>query len=148
LEQLVGAAAHPRLNDEADGHRRAARVARRLADKPRKRFRKHVRGIDRRPSDAELHEARKRAKQARYAHELIAPVLGKQATKVAKRFEHVQEVLGDHQDAVVAGTWLADTARVTESAETFAAGELAGLFLVDKDTALSKWPAARKHVHA
>jgi CHAD domain-containing protein len=148
LEQLVGAAAHPRLNDEADGHQRAARVARRLADKPRKRFRKYVRGIDRRPSDAELHEARKRAKQARYAHELIAPVLGKQATKLAKRFEHVQEVLGDHQDAVVAGTWLADTARVTESAETFAAGELAGLFLVDKETALSEWPAARKHVHA
>ncbi len=148
LEQLVGAAARPRLNDEADGHRRAARVARRLADKPRKRFRKHVRDLDRRPLDADLHEARKRAKQARYAYELVAPILGKQATKVAKRFEHVQEVLGDHQDAVVAGAWLADAARDAESAESFAAGELAGLFLVDKDTALSKWPAARKHAHA
>jgi CHAD domain-containing protein len=38
----------------------------------------------------------------RYAAEAAAPVLGKPAERLVKRVKQVQELLGDHQDAVVA----------------------------------------------
>ena len=83
LDRLVEAAASPSLRDEGERDRRAADVVQRLAAKPRKRFRKHMRGVDGQPSDADLHEGRKRAKQVRYAYELVAPIAGKKATKEA-----------------------------------------------------------------
>lgn len=49
-----------------------------------------------------LHEVRKAAKRARYAAESVAPVFGKPAKRMAKRMERLQEVLGEHQDSVVA----------------------------------------------
>ncbi|OBK19821.1 CHAD domain-containing protein [Mycobacterium asiaticum] len=52
-------------------------------------------------SDDLLHRARKAAKRARYAAELTVP-LDKHAKRVVKRYKHIQTVLGDHQDAVVA----------------------------------------------
>ncbi|MGH3913888.1 MAG: CHAD domain-containing protein [Pseudonocardiaceae bacterium] len=51
--------------------------------------------------DEGLHEVRKAAKRARYAAESVAAVLGKPATRLAKRMEHLQEVLGEHQDSVM-----------------------------------------------
>lgn len=48
-----------------------------------------------------LHEVRKAAKQARYAGEAVAPVLGKDAARFAARAEAVQEALGERQDSVV-----------------------------------------------
>lgn len=50
-----------------------------------------------------LHEVRKAAKRARYAAESVATVCGKPATRLAKRMEHLQEVLGEHQDSVMSG---------------------------------------------
>ncbi|MFJ9851711.1 CHAD domain-containing protein [Streptomyces sp. NPDC101150] len=52
--------------------------------------------------DEALHGARKAAKRVRYAAEAARPVLGKPAKKFAKRTKRVQQVLGDHQDSVVA----------------------------------------------
>jgi CHAD domain-containing protein len=52
--------------------------------------------------DAQWHEARKAAKRLRYAAEAAAPALGKPADRLVKRVKRVQELLGDHQDAVVA----------------------------------------------
>jgi CHAD domain-containing protein len=66
-----------------------------------------------RPSDPDeaFHEVRKRAKRARYTVELVAPVLSGAAAKGAHRFirgaTRIQDVLGEHQDAVVAGQELA-----------------------------------------
>jgi CHAD domain-containing protein len=51
--------------------------------------------------DAALHQARKAAKQARYAAEAVAPVLGQDAARFGKRMKKLQTVLGDHQDTVV-----------------------------------------------
>jgi CHAD domain-containing protein len=48
-----------------------------------------------------LHRARKAAKRARYAAELRKP-LDKRAKRTVKHFKHIQTVLGDHQDAMVA----------------------------------------------
>jgi CHAD domain-containing protein len=52
--------------------------------------------------DVESHEARKASKRLRYAAEAATPVLGKPAKRLVKLVKHVQELLGDHQDAVVA----------------------------------------------
>ncbi|HXB48915.1 MAG TPA: CYTH and CHAD domain-containing protein [Streptosporangiaceae bacterium] len=53
------------------------------------------------PREAALHDARKAAKQARYAAEAVAPVLGRDAARFGNRMKKLQTVLGDHQDTVV-----------------------------------------------
>jgi CHAD domain-containing protein len=53
--------------------------------------------------DAMLHRARKAAKRARYAAELVKPLGGaKQTKRIRKHYKGIQSVLGDHQDTVVA----------------------------------------------
>jgi CHAD domain-containing protein len=73
--------------------------------------------------DADFHEVRKSAKRVRYAAELIALALGNRADRRAKRFirltTQVQDVLGEHQDAIVAASeierFLADHAHDEEA---------------------------------
>lgn len=64
-----------------------------------------------------LHDARKQAKRVRYAAEAAAPVLGRRATGLAGRAEQVQEVLGAHQDSVVARQELLDLAAGSDRGE-------------------------------
>jgi CHAD domain-containing protein len=52
--------------------------------------------------DLAYHGARKAAKRLRYASELMVPVAGKDAARLAKRARQVQNELGEHQDSVVA----------------------------------------------
>jgi CHAD domain-containing protein len=88
----------------------AARVLPRSVARAYRRTSRRMRAASRMPAgqahDAALHEARKAAKRARYAAEVVAPALdkkhGKQARRFAKRVKKVQSVLGDHQDAVIA----------------------------------------------
>ncbi|WP_082580524.1 CHAD domain-containing protein [Phycicoccus sp. Root563] len=49
----------------------------------------------------ELHRARKAAKRARYAAEVLLPVVGPAAAKSARRHERLQEALGEHRDCTV-----------------------------------------------
>ncbi|MFH9420882.1 CHAD domain-containing protein [Streptomyces sp. NPDC017529] len=60
--------------------------------------------------DEALHGARKAAKRVRYAAEAATPALGGPAEKFAKRMKKVQQLLGDHQDSVVAREALRDLA--------------------------------------
>jgi CHAD domain-containing protein len=60
--------------------------------------------------DAELHEARKAYKRARYAVEVFVPSEGKPAKKLVKALTDLQEVLGAHQDSVVAREILSELA--------------------------------------
>jgi CHAD domain-containing protein len=55
---------------------------------------------------AALHRARKQAKRARYAAELVRPIVGRSAKKRAHRFEKLQDILGEHQDSVVTAALL------------------------------------------
>ncbi|CAO5161040.1 Metal-binding protein [Frankia sp. AiPs1] len=52
--------------------------------------------------DAALHAARKAAKRLRYAGEAVAPALGPDAARHAGRAKKIQNLLGEHQDCVVA----------------------------------------------
>lgn len=52
--------------------------------------------------DEALHEARKRAKQLRYAAETATPLRRTRAVRLVAAARQVQDTLGDHQDSVVA----------------------------------------------
>jgi CHAD domain-containing protein len=58
------------------------------------------------PPDEALHRVRINAKGLRYAAEAVKPVSDRQVERVERAARAVQDVLGEHQDAVVAGTWL------------------------------------------
>jgi CHAD domain-containing protein len=57
-----------------------------------------------------LHAARKTAKRLRYATEAVMPVIGKPAARLQRRLSDVQDLLGIHQDTVVARAALRDLA--------------------------------------
>ncbi|WP_432560890.1 CYTH and CHAD domain-containing protein [Kineococcus sp. SYSU DK003] len=74
--------------------------------------------------DELLHEARKAAKQVRYAAEAVSVVFGKDATRFARAVTEVQEVLGEHQDSVVTRQRLRDLAASARPEVAFAYGRL------------------------
>jgi CHAD domain-containing protein len=142
LDRLVAAASAPRLRAGVESERASKKVAQ-LAHRPCKRLRKQVGRLPTVPSDSDLHELRKRAKQARYALEAITPVAGRRAARTAERIADLQSVLGDHQDAVVAVAWLRDAARDSDAEEletAFVAGRLSGSFDADRICLRSVWP--------
>jgi CHAD domain-containing protein len=107
------------------------------------------------PSDHALHEVRILAKRCRYAAEAMAPLCGRPARRFAAAMADVQTLLGDHQDAVIAETWLRSaalslgtdpttTATLSEAARTAAtlcAGELILVQRTERAAIRSAWPA-------
>jgi CHAD domain-containing protein len=85
---------------------KSARVLPRLVGRAHRRVAGHVQVADQLPAgderDTHWHEDRKASKRLRYAAEAAAPALGTPAQRLVKQVKHVQELLGDHQDAVVA----------------------------------------------
>ncbi|MEU8682647.1 CYTH and CHAD domain-containing protein [Streptomyces sp. NPDC048611] len=69
-----------------------------------------------RERDEALHGARKAAKRTRYAAEAARPALGGPAKKFTKRTKRVQQLLGDHQDSVVARGALRELAAQAQQA--------------------------------
>jgi CHAD domain-containing protein len=92
-------------------------------------------------SDGSLHEARIKSKRLRYAAEALAPVFGKRARRFATAAAALQDVLGEHQDAVVAAAWLRGAAEATPSV-AFVAGELVTLERHAAEAARAEWPRA------
>ena len=125
LDRLVLAAREPALLPEAAEP--AAEVLPPLVAGPWRHLRDAVEGLDDEPADEALHEIRIRAKRCRYAAEAVAPVVGKPAREFARAIAAVQDVLGEHQDAVVAEHWLRAAAGTAAARESFVAGELTAL---------------------
>lgn len=92
------------------GPSRRSRTARRpvLAVAPdivRRRYRKVRKagdGISGESSDEDYHDLRKKGKRLRYALEFLSGVYGKPAEALVEPLKDLQDVVGDHQDAVVA----------------------------------------------
>jgi CHAD domain-containing protein len=90
-----------------------------------------------------LHKVRIKAKRCRYAAEAIAPLVGQRAAAFAKAAATLQDVLGEHQDAVVAEAWLRSSAVKSRAVRTaFVAGELAGLERAAAEAAAARWRRA------
>lgn len=86
--------------------RPAGTLTARLVDKTSKRLKRAQKAVKRAPSrgarDAALHQVRKDAKRLRHAAESVTPIHGKRSRKLAKAAKRLQQILGDHQDSVLA----------------------------------------------
>jgi CHAD domain-containing protein len=90
-----------------------------------RKLRRRMSAVDADATDEELHSLRIRGKKARYAAELAEPAVGRPAKRFVASAKQLQDVLGEHQDALVAEErlrGLLGTARAKRSA--FALGRL------------------------
>ena len=111
-----------------------------LADEAFARLSRAVRKLPDAPADEELHAVRKKGKRARYAAELAGQ---KKLVKQAKTF---QDVLGEHQDAVVAAERLRKLAAGATPEQALAAGRLVEREEERRLEARSEWPKAWKNL--
>jgi CHAD domain-containing protein len=91
--------------EEAARSPRASTGDRALADiaaNEFKRLSKAVRRLSSDPGDEELHRVRIKTKRARYAAELAEAAVGKKAERFVESAKRLQDILGEHQDAIVA----------------------------------------------
>ena len=142
LDELVTA---PPFTERAD--ERADKVLTRRVRKAYDRVDRlvsHGRPQDPTHVDEWYHEIRKAAKRIRYAAESVEPAFGAAATTMAEAAEDLQEVLGEHQDSVVARQALRDLgARMFLDGEnTFTVGRLHALEQVRGDRAIAEFDAA------
>ena len=101
VDRLVAAAWDPMTTSLAD--KQTSEVVPPLVSSAWDRLAKGAARVRRRDASHEdWHRTRIAAKQARYSAESIAPIFGKPARNLARQAEDVQELLGEHQDAVVA----------------------------------------------
>jgi CHAD domain-containing protein len=118
LDALGEAADQPRPSGRSVGLAELARLA--FAD-----LRETAKGLGPRPSDEELHRLRIKTKRARYVGELAAGTVGKRAERFVTRARVLQDLVGTHQDAVVASARLRELSGETGGDRVaFAAGRL------------------------
>jgi CHAD domain-containing protein len=98
--------------------------------------------LDSGPSDAELHAARIKVKRARYAAELASHELGEPGEQFVSAAKKLQDVLGEHQDAVVAEERIEAWKRSGGNAHT--ADLLVALEQGRRRDARAAWPAQWK----
>jgi CHAD domain-containing protein len=89
-----------------------------LARREFKRLQRDVLALDQEPADDVLHALRKRGKRVRYVHELSG------AEALVKRAKAFQDVLGEHQDSVVAEERLRALSNEAPADQALAAGLL------------------------
>lgn len=109
-----------------------------LADTAFGRLRKAVHKLPDEPADHELHAVRKKGKRARYAAELAG---WKMPVRRAKKF---QDVLGEHQDSVVAAERLRALAAGAPPEKALAAGRLIEREQEHRMESRAAWPKAWK----
>jgi CHAD domain-containing protein len=109
------------------------------------RLRKAVKGLGREPKDEDLHRVRIRAKRARYAAEAVGG-----ESRFVTRAKDVQDVLGEHQDAVAAEERIRElVAQVRGTGRTaLAAGRLIERQRARRAAARAAWPKAWKRLRA
>jgi CHAD domain-containing protein len=118
LDALEAAARAPHV-------RRAEISLEKLAACEFKRLRRVAARLGPSSTDDELHRARILGKRARYAAELAEPEAGKRARRVVGRAKAYQDVLGGHQDSIVAEARLRGLlGDAPTSGAAFAAGRL------------------------
>jgi CHAD domain-containing protein len=118
-----------------------------LMERPWSKLSKSAAALGAGSSDGALHATRIDTKWVRYGAEAMVPVFGKRAARFASAAEALQEVLGEHQDAVVAASWFADRGTTAgDPAVAFTAGRLAELETAARDRARDGWPKAWKRL--
>ena len=136
LDRLEGV--EPELALEADSTLRRAVVGAVQAD-----AQEGFRDLGSSSRDEELHAARILVKRARYSAELAENELGKRGEKFVEAAKHLQDVLGEHQDAAVAEERISAWAE-QRAGRGGAGGEAARAGARPPQQARDAWPAAWK----
>jgi CHAD domain-containing protein len=109
LERLVDAAWEPMTAPA--GEKSTASIAPHLIAASYDRMAKGARGLSKPDAtDHMWHRVRIHAKALRYSCDALIPIYGKPARALAEQAEAVQEVLGEHQDAIIAADILVELA--------------------------------------
>ena len=85
------------------------------------RLRRAVKRLPEQPSAGDLHAIRIKIRRARFAAELAQPVAGRPSERFIGKAKHLQDVLGEHQDAVTAQRYLRRTLGTGPAARRLAA---------------------------
>jgi CHAD domain-containing protein len=109
-----------------------------LAERQLKKLRRDARATADDADNEQLHALRKRGKRVRYAHELAGD------DKIVKRAKELQDVLGEHQDSVVAEERLRALAADAPADQAMAAGLLVAAEQRRRAAARAEWRAAWK----
>ncbi|HEX2850767.1 MAG TPA: CHAD domain-containing protein [Acidimicrobiales bacterium] len=139
VEALVVAGARPPFCDQCRAAAPAAELAPDVVKRPWAHLSEAVGSLPDEPGDEALHRIRIRAKRVRYAAEAVAPVVGKRASRLAKRAAALQAVLGDLHDAVVAERWLREAGTAAPSGQALVAGQLIVRERAEQARARSAW---------
>ncbi len=150
LEQLVEFARSPALRNVAPVSRRSAMVERRdVVDAMRALVRRRwlsveeaVRALPEPPPLDSLHRVRIKVKRARYAAEASVPILGRPASRFARRAADLQDILGELNDAATARSELRRLAATLPAPVAFAAGQLAELWWAEATVNAARWRSA------
>jgi CHAD domain-containing protein len=139
VDRLVAGASDPRSVDgEAED---AAQTAGTLMPRPWRRLAKAAGRLGPEPEDADLHGLRIKVKRVRYAAEAFTPAFGTRADRFAAAARKLQELLGEHHDAVVSLAWLtANGVGAEDTSVAFAAGRLAEHESMERDRHRDAWP--------
>jgi CHAD domain-containing protein len=132
FEDSARIAAAPPFNTRA-AKLPASEVLPRLVRKPLRGLLREVSRLGDTPDDQGLHQVRIKVKRVRYATELAAPSVGKDARRAARCLARVQDVLGEHNDARTAEIQLRMLGQRTGASGAWAAGLLGGLELAAAD---------------
>jgi CHAD domain-containing protein len=111
-----------------------------LAAAAAKKLSKTAKKLSKAPSDDELHTLRKACKRARYAAELS------ENDRFVRRAKRLQDVLGEHQDAVVAEERLRAHAAAAPPAQAVVAGRLIERQAARRALAREAWPKAWRNL--
>lgn len=106
-----------------------------LAARQLKKLDRAVKALDAQPADTELHALRKRGKRVRYTYELAG------RNKVVRRAKELQDVLGEHQDSVVAEERLRALSHEAPADQALAAGLLIERERARRTDARAAWRA-------
>jgi CHAD domain-containing protein len=135
----------PRVVRDADAP--AVEVLPSIVRRPWKKLRGSVAALGEQPADEALHEVRIRAKRCRYAAEAAAEAFGKPARRFADAMATIQDVLGAHQDTVVARKWLAKTMSECPAPAAYALGMLAEIERSEALDARAAFPHIWRRAH-
>jgi len=81
------------------------------------KLKKALKKLPKQPSADELHAVRIKVKRARYAAEPVQPIIGRRAEQFIDKAKKLQDILGEHQDAVVAEEYLRKVTDRTRAAQ-------------------------------
>ena len=152
VDDLMDVAVKPPVTDAA--YAPCADVLPALVERAWRRLRSSVRHLDLDGPSAQWHEARIRAKRARYAAEAMEGILGRPMHRLAGTLADVTELLGDHQDAHVAQALLREIAALpdTDGVTGMSLGLLheveSATEYLDRSAFMELWPRARRRARA